>query len=260
MKDRTSSLLCKFVCILTCVFFSQLSLSADQKPSAKQTKSNTTTIVTFGDSTTAPRGPLVVYSKILASELPQPGFPVKVINSGIGGNTTSQAMARFEKDVLRHQPDLVVIQYGINDSSVDVWRTPPAKQSRVSKAKYEANLRSLIKQLRNKNIEVILMTPNSMRWNEKMKTLYGKPPYDPDDPDGFNVFLKSYAAIVRTIAKEEKVPLIDVYAAFENYAKAEGHSAHDLLLDGVHPNTAGQKMVADLLIPQIKMILIEKKK
>lgn len=217
------------------------------------------TIVTFGDSTTAPRGPLVVYSKILAKELPQLGFPVNVINSGIGGNRTDQAKARLKKDVLDHQPNVVVIQFGINDASVDVWRTPPATKSRISRDQYEANLRDLIKTLREKNIQVILMTPNSMRWVEKIKKLYGKPPYDPEDPDGFNVFLKSYAETVRKIAREEKLPLVDVYTAFENYAKQKGHSAHDLLLDGVHPNTAGQKLVADLLIPQIKMIMTNKK-
>ena len=217
------------------------------------------TIVTFGDSTTATRGPLVVYSKILAKELPQLGFPVKVINSGIGGNKTNQAKARLKKDVLDHQPDVVVIQFGINDASVDVWRNPPATKSRISRDQYEANLRDLIKTLREKKIQVILMTPNSMRWVEKIKKLYGKHPYDPEDPDGFNVFLKLYAETVRKIAREENVPLVDVYTAFEDYAKQKGHSAHDLLLDGVHPNTAGQRMVADLLIPKIKIILSEKK-
>lgn len=218
------------------------------------------TIVTFGDSTTATRGPLVVYSMILAKELPQLGFPVKVINSGIGGNRTDQAKARLKKDVLDHRPDVVVIQFGINDASVDVWKTPPATKSRISQDQYETNLRHLIKTLREKNIQVILMTPNSMRWVERIKKLYGKPPYDPDDPDGFNVILKSYAETVRKIARDENVPLVDVYSAFENYANQKGQSAHDLLLDGVHPNTAGQKMVADLLIPHLKTILSEKKK
>ncbi|QDV48038.1 SGNH/GDSL hydrolase family protein [Gimesia fumaroli] len=218
------------------------------------------TVVTFGDSTTATRGPLVVYSMILEKELPQQSIPVKVINAGIGGNTTANAVARFEKDVLQKQPDLVVIQFGINDSAVDVWRDPPKEKSRVSKKQYEANLRSLIKQLKEKQIAVILMTPNSLRWIPRIQKLYGKPPYDPEDPDGFNLFLKAYAETVRQIAKETNVPLVDVYAAFETYAKQPGQSAHDLLLDGIHPNTKGQRMVADLLMPQIKQVLAARKK
>ncbi len=260
MKDNMAALLCKGFCFLACSLFFAIEVHAEVKQPAKNTTSDSTTVVTFGDSTTAPRGPLVVYSKILAKELPLQGFPVKVINSGIGGNRTNQARARLKKDVLDHQPDVVVIQFGINDAAVDVWKNPPATKSRISRDQYEANLRFLIKTLRDKNISVVLMTPNSMRWVKNIKKLYGKPPYDPNDPDGFNVFLKTYAETVRKIAREEKVPLVDIYAAFENYAKQKGHSAHDLLSDGVHPNTAGQKMVADLLIPQIKQILSEKKK
>lgn len=257
MKDNMASLIYKGVCVLACSIFFAIGVNAEVKQSAKNNSSDSTTIVTFGDSTTATRGPLVVYSMILARELPKAGLPVKVINSGIGGNRTDQAKARLKKDVLDHQPDVVVIQFGINDAAVDVWKKPPATKSRISRDQYEANLRYLIKTLRDKNISVILMTPNSMRWVKRIKKLYGKPPYDPNDPDGFNVFLKSYAETVRKVSREEKVPLVDVYTAFENYAKQKGHSAHDLLLDGVHPNTVGQKMVADLLIPQI---LSEKKK
>ena len=197
---------------------------------------------------------------ILQKELPTEDKPVKVVNSGIGGHTTQNAIARFNKDVLQHDPDLVVIQYGINDSAVDVWRDPPATKSRVSVEQYDANLRTMIKQLKEKQIAVILMTPNSLRWIPRMKQLYGKPPYDPDDPQGFNVLLKSYAAAARKIAKEENVPLIDVYAAFENYDKQDNQAADDLLLDGMHPNTKGQRMVADLLLPQIKAVLAKQDK
>jgi len=240
--------------LLFCSLFSTPLLSA-----AEQDAADPVTIVTFGDSTTATRGPLVVYSMILARELPKQGIPAQVINAGIGGNTTRNAVARFEKDVLQKKPDLVVIQFGINDSAVDVWRDPPATKSRVSLKQYETNLRSLIDQLQKQQIKVILMTPNSLRWIPRIKKLYGKPPYDPDDPLGFNKFLKNYAEAVRKIAKEKQVPLVDIYAAFEKYAAQEGQSAQDLLLDGIHPNTEGQRMVADLLIPQIKTTLSKQK-
>jgi lysophospholipase L1-like esterase len=251
MMQRTARFLFCFSLLTGCLLGFPL-MAADKEPAAKADKP---TIVTFGDSTTATRGPLVVYSMILEKELPAAGVPVKVVNSGIGGHTTHQAVGRFKKDVLQHDPDLVVIQYGINDSAVDVWRDPPATKSRVSVEQYAANLRKMIKQLKEKQISVILMTPNSLRWIPRMKKLYGKPPYDPEDVQGFNVLLRSYAAAVRKIAKEENVPLVDVYAAFENYDKQANQAADDLLLDGMHPNTQGQKMVADLLLPQIKAAL-----
>ena len=59
-------------------------------------------VVTFGDSTTAARGELKVYSQVLADELEG----IKVINAGVGGDNTDHARARFEKDVRAHHPDV----------------------------------------------------------------------------------------------------------------------------------------------------------
>ena len=72
-----------------------------------------------------------------------------------------------------------------------------------------------------------------------------------DDPDGLNVTLQPYAEAVRVLAKEKKVPLIDVYAVFEAYGKVPGQSVDDLELDGMHPNDKGHRIVADLLIALI---------
>jgi len=83
------------------------------------------TIVAFGDSITAPRKNIVVYSDLLRKEFA--GKNVDVINAGIGGNTTAHALARFEKDVLARDPDLVIMQFGNNDSSIDVWKEPHAE-------------------------------------------------------------------------------------------------------------------------------------
>ena len=38
-----------------------------------------------------------------------------VINSGIGGTTAAQAVKRMERDVLKYEPDLVLIMFGVND-------------------------------------------------------------------------------------------------------------------------------------------------
>ncbi len=209
-------------------------------------------IVSFGDSTTATRGELIIYSHVLEKELTINDKKVKVINSGIGGNNTNQAIKRFQKDVLDHHPDLVIIQFGINDAAVDVHQDPPATKSRVSKKEYKNNLTEIVRKLKSQDIKVILMTPNPCRWTKILKEYYGKPPYEIDDPDGFNVILKDYAEIVRGISKSEKCSFIDIYKRFQDYEKMEGKSMDDFLLDGMHPNEQGHKMVADLLM---KMIL-----
>ena len=208
----------------------------------------TRTLVTFGDSTTAPRGELTVYAELLQEELTLHGLPVPVINAGVGGNNTSQARARFARDVVDRDPDVVVIQFGINDAAVDVWKDPPRTTPRVGVETYVDNLRHFVRTLRSQGAEVVLMTPNPLRWTPPLRERYGKPPYDPNDADGFNVLLSSYAQQVRDVARAEHVPLIDVYADFEAFGKQEGQSVDDLLLDGMHPNERGHRRIADQLV------------
>lgn len=44
-----------------------------------------------------------------------PGQDITVFNKGIGGEVTRQTLARFEEDVVRLQPHLVILQAGLND-------------------------------------------------------------------------------------------------------------------------------------------------
>lgn len=210
------------------------------------------TIVTFGDSLTAPRGKLKVYSDWLAERLaPQ---NIRVINLGHPGDTTSAGLRRFST-VLAEHPDLVVIQFGINDSCIDVWKKPPATESRVSLEEYDKNLRHFIREIRQSGGEVILMTPSQLRWIDLTRKSYGvKPVYDPDDERGFMKYLTPYVERMRQIAKEENVVLVDIYELYDQWEKTTTRSAKTLLSDGMHPNNEGQKLVADALEPAVRKI------
>lgn len=196
-------------------------------------------VVTFGDSTTANRGKVKNYSAQLAEKFPN----IEIINKGVGGHTTAMAAKRFQTDVLDQKPNLVVIQFGINDAAVDVWKIPPATSVRVSLADYEKNLRQFIEEIRKGGSEVILMTPNQVRWTPKMLEMYGKPPYNPEDPQGFTAILSGYAECVRKLAAELKVPLVDVYAFYDT-PERHASSCTDLLVDGIHPSEKGHALVA----------------
>ena len=94
------------------------------------------------------------------------------------------------------------------------------------------------------------MTTNPVRWTDKLRELYGKPPYDPTTVDGFDsAALQSYNAAVREIARDEALPLIDVYDA---YCLRDSNAAASLLVDGMHPNDQGHQLVADQLMPVIR--------
>ena len=85
------------------------------------------------------------------------------------------------------------------------------------------------------------------RWTPKLRELYGKPPYRPQDADGFDApLLARYNETVRNLARELAVPLVDIHAAFA------AKNPDVLLLDGMHPNDAGHQLVAGLLVPVIR--------
>ena len=210
------------------------------------------TIVAFGDSITAPRKGVTTYSDLLREEYGGKG--VKVINAGVGGNTTAHAKARFEKDVLAQDPDLVIVQFGNNDSAVDVWKTPPAKEPRVALEEYERNLREIVSTLKKRGSKVILVTPLPTRWTEKLKQMYGKPPYDPADPNGFNFLKAKYVKTLKKIGAAEKVPVIDLYSVYHKYDSTEGRTMDELFLDGMHPNNKGHRIEADLLVKEIRKL------
>ena len=84
-----------------------------------------------------------------------------------------------------------------------------------------------------------------------MKALYDKAPYEPQNPDGMNQLLRLYTQTARKVARTENVTLVDVAKAFESYAHEGRLSMDDLLLDGMHPNQQGHRLIADLLSPRI---------
>ncbi len=209
------------------------------------------TIVLLGESTTAARGPLRIFGRLLEEELPRHGIQAKVTNAGVGGESTPSARERFERDVLARKPDVVTIYYGLNDAAVDVWKG--ATEARVAAAAFEENLRYFVTKLREQGGQAILMTPNPCSWTAKERELYGKPPYRPDEVDGHNALLPAYLAAVRKVAETEKTPLVDVFTLLQDYAHK--HSYSEITLDGVHPNDFGHRLIADALLGVIPGLL-----
>jgi lysophospholipase L1-like esterase len=220
-------------------------------------------IVALGDSTTATASDWApeikeVYADCLPGALAAYGISAVVFNAGIGDTTTRQAVARLNRDVRRLHPDLVVVQFGINDSWIDVdeGKTLP----RLSRAEFRKNLTAIIRRLQKDRSIVVLMTPNPMRWADPfyIKTFSEHPGLlDVGSPRGIDRLLDLYAQDVRDVARIESVALVDVFEAFENYAATPGQSISAILLtgDGIHPNQAGQHLVCKLLTGRLAQIL-----
>lgn len=211
-------------------------------------------IVMFGDSTTAARANVSkVYSERVQEALLGSGSAITVANAGISSNTTRDAKKRLVSNVLDLKPRIVVMQFGINDSAIDVWKKPPASKPRIPLTEFKENLSSMIRQCRDQKASVILMTTNPLRWTPRLKDLYGKSPYRVDAADGFDSpSLARYNDMIVQISQELKVPLVNIHAAYPEFAKAHNTEIDGLLLDGMHPNDLGHQLVAEQLMPLIK--------
>ncbi len=244
MKSRIG-----FVLLVCAVAAAAVVVGGADEPSRANPQQDVT-LVLFGDSTTAPRGDLAIFGTLLQKLLPD----VAVVNAGVGGNSTADARLRFEQDVLAREPDVVTVAFGINDAAVDVWKghTEP----RVPIETYRANLRYFVATLKGKGSRPVLMTPNPLAWTPKLIELYGKPPYEPGNADGLNVLLADYAEVVRTVAKEEDVPLVDVWQLFKEHQSK--YPNESLLLDGMHPNARGHRLIADALMRVLPSVLAER--
>ena len=94
------------------------------------------------------------YSQAFADMLSllYPSVPVNILNAGISGDNAPNGLKRLERDVLRHEPDLVVVCYGLNDCGETV----------DSIARYTTALAKIFARVKAAGCELIFMTPNMM--------------------------------------------------------------------------------------------------
>ena len=177
-------------------------------------------VVCFGDSITK-RG----YPEIMG-EL----YRLQVINSGVAGHSSKAGLKRFEKDVLAHTPKLAVIFFGTNDIRVD------APHAYVPLEDYRANLLAMIQGCQEAEIEVVLCTPSPIHeetyYERHSREVFG-------EHGGIINLLDTYAAEVRTLAKENELSLVDLRRLLEG--KDWMHP------DGVHPSEKGCGIIAKLI-------------
>lgn len=149
-------------------------------------------------------------------------YPNAVINfivTGIGGEDSSHGEKRFESDVLTHKPDVLFIDYALNDL-------------RGGLKKSEAAMSKMIEAALAKKIKVILLTPTP---HQNYNIL--------DPNNGYEVFKDE----VINLAKKYNVGLVDSYSLFK--AKiAAGHPVTEYMSQVNHPNAAGHQIIADEIV------------
>jgi len=190
-----------------------------------------TRIIFFGDSITQAGVQPTGYITKLDSIVKQAHLPdsVELIGAGIGGNKVYDLYLRMEEDVLKKNPDVVLIYVGIND----VWHKASSGTG-TDPDKFEKFYRAIVKRLQEKNIKVILCTPS----------VIGERNDNSNQQDGD---LNQYSNIIRSIAKDLSLPVCDLHNAFSEYLKANNPTNAEkgiLTVDRVHLNEKGNLFVA----------------
>lgn len=204
-------------------------------------------IVAFGDSITQGvmehkrMAPESVYHRHLQLRL-QETYPLttfSTINAGVSGTTATQAMTRLERDVSSHHPDLVLVAFGAND----------CLGGEAGKTDFREVLTSIIRQIRRETeADIVMLTPPMMAEHHTDRI-------HPDHHEIAYIIIKAqtsgdlsfYANIVRSVAKQEQIPLADVHQAWLNLA-AQGVDTTAWLSNGLnHPDERGQALAADVL-------------
>jgi lysophospholipase L1-like esterase len=149
-------------------------------------------------------------------------YPYAVINviiTAIGGENSVQGQKRFEKDVLIHQPDVLFIDYALND------RGPGLEKAKEA---WEKMIEAALKQ----NIKVILLTPSP---DERVDIL------SPGNP------LELHANQIRELAIKYHIGLVDSFGQFQKIQRNNG-SIKEYMSHVNHPNKQGNEIIADELM------------
>ena len=149
-------------------------------------------------------------------------YPYAVINvliTAIGGENSEQGAARFQTDVLPHKPDVLFIDYALNDRRIGLEK---AKQS----------WQTMIEQAQRAGIKVILLTPSP-----DLKVDMSNPANE----------LNQHANQIRQLADQYQTGLIDSYKAFDA-KRQQGDSLSQYMAQGNHPNEAGHALIVNELV------------
>ena len=143
-----------------------------------------------------------------------------IINSGVSGNNTREALARFDRDVRDFAPGLVIITLGGNDCN-------PRPGKFVPEAEYRANLREIADRVKQCGALPVFQT------YYKMDTAVM-------DPERAKGFLQNMD-IVREEAAANNWPLIDQLALFNRLQPDEFR--YKYMLNAMHVNENGNILI-----------------
>lgn len=197
------------------------------------------TIAVFVCSTTWPAAPAILvvgdslsagygianeqtWVSLLEHRLQQNGYPHKVINASVSGDTTAQGLVKLPAALRRHQPEIVIIELGGNDG-LRALDTDMIRQ----------NLAQMIQLGLDAGAKVLLA-------GTKLPPNYGP------------AYVSAFEHIYSNLAQEYQLALVPFLM--------EGVAANGALMqeDGIHPNAKGHQKMLDTVWAQLEKLLAGK--
>ena len=180
------------------------------------------TILFYGDSLTTGFGidPDKAYPQVIQEKIDQLGWPFRVINGGVGGETTAGGLSRIDW-VLQNRMDVFVLELGGNDGLRGV-------DPRVTRR----NLRAIIRRVKDRYPDTKIILAGMQA-----------------PPNMGTAFTSAFKAIYPELAESENTPLIPFLL------QGVGGIPELNLPDGIHPTAEGHAILAENVWKILKPVL-----
>lgn len=183
------------------------------------------------------------------------GSKTRFYNCGIGGNMSSDAPYYLEDEVLKFDPDYVIVMFGANDVGPHLYGieqrskefSDEERELEILKRRkrYALNMEIICKMLIQRDVKVILMTPMPFDDYERdidREVIYGA--YDE---------IKRCGEAVKNAADKTGASVIELcekFKAVEDYFEKDGVRLYED--DRVHPNENGFKIMASIVLKYLE--------
>lgn len=163
----------------------------------------------------------------------------RFLNRGISGNRIVDVYARIKKDIINLKPDYLSILIGVND----VWHEI-SEQNGVSAEKFRMVYDLLIRELKEAlpELKILILEPFVLEGPATKHAI-----------DTFTTEVAKRAAVCKELAEEHGLIFIPLQKKLEALARATSNTY--VLIDGVHPNTAGYELISRELYAAYSKIL-----
>ncbi|MGI6457242.1 MAG: SGNH/GDSL hydrolase family protein [bacterium] len=215
-------------------------------------KDNMIRVFFFGDSICFGQGVSIHRGWVtrIASELDKlshsTGTGILLSNASINGNTTRLALERMPYDIQSQNPDILIVQFGMNDCNY--WLSDRGVP-RVSPQAFAANLAEIINRAFVFGVQKIFINTNHPTARDKETMPHTQVTYQQSN--------ESYNAIIRDVVRQfdERVVLNDIEASFMEYIRTNHVPIENLLLpapDQLHLSEEGHTLYFNLIYPKVE--------